>query len=843
MSEQVVDFGRYRLLPDQRLLVEGEIPVPLGGRAFDILMALVDRRSEVVSKDDLMRRVWGGQVVEDNTLAVHLSALRKALGDGKRYIGTVPGRGYQFVAPVEAVREAAAPSLEVASPGNLPRSGALLIGREAALAAVVSAIASAPLVTLAGPGGIGKTRLALAAGEQLAAEYTDGVWWVDLTAIGDPALVAGTVAQALGIQLGDAPPLPRLVAGLKGLRRLLILDNCEHVIAGVADLAVALREVGGVRLLATSLEPLSVAGELVQRLGPLAVPEASATALAAVSVPSVELFVARAQAAVQRFVLDDANVGAVVRMCRRLEGVPLALELAAVRAALLGANAMAQRLDGRLLELSSGRRDALPKHQTLRALLEWSHGLLSAAEQVVLRRLTVFAGGCTLEAAEAVVADAAVPDWQVAEHMASLIGKSLVIAERTAQGARYRLLETTRIFAAEQLEASGESASLAERHARYFTALFERANDAFERTPDSEWLQLYGSELDNVRVTLNFGLANTLYASIAIALAGTSANLFDRLGLQTEIRHYTDQAMAAVTEDTPRSTVALLLWRAATRRVNFDRLRALALAEQSAAIFLEVGDRQHRAAVLATVGAMQMMLGQRDTASATLHEAYGILSNAELPKSLMNAMVNLGNLCIVAKRPAEALPWYARTIELARSLKQLAVEGMALSNLAEAEFLLGRVDQAIAQLGEAIDCLRRLGRREYLAATLVSLAAILLLHGEVPAARPVAEEVFGIPGLGGSLLRLCLEEWALIAALEGHHVEAAQLTGFTGAAFMRSGEIRDPVPQQVYECLVCALKAELPPALFKACTAAGAQWTEEQAVAFAGEQLVSRRRQ
>jgi len=300
-------------------------------------MALVYRRSEVVSKDDLMRRVWGDQVVEENTLAAHLSALRKALGDGKqgiRYIGTVPGRGYQFVAPVEAVRQAAA-SLEPAASGNLPRAAAPLIGREAALVQVVSAIGATPLVTLTGSGGIGKTRLALAVGERMAGLYPDGVWWVDLTAVGDPALVAGTLARALGIQLGDGPPLPRLVTGLKDLRRLLILDNCEHVIAGVAELAVALRQTEDVRLLATSLEPLGVGGEQVERLGPLAVPAAeAATAAEALTVASVELFVARAVG--QGFALDEANVAAVVRVCRRLEGVPLALELAAARAALPG---------------------------------------------------------------------------------------------------------------------------------------------------------------------------------------------------------------------------------------------------------------------------------------------------------------------------------------------------------------------------------------------------------------------------------------------------------------------------------------------------------------------------
>jgi len=258
-SEQAVDFGRYRLLPTQRLLVEGGVPVPLGGRAFDILTALVERHREVVSKDELMHRVWGGQVVEENTLAVHLSALRKALGDGKsgsRYIGTVPGRGYQFVAPIAAAAKAQVPSVGSLMPGNLPLPGALMVGREAALAEVAAALRSAPLVTLTGSGGIGKTRLALAVGQQLAVDFADGVWWVDLTPIGEPALVVGTVARVLGIQLGDAPPLPRLVAGLKGLRRLLILDNCEHVIAGVAALVVALREVAGVRVLTTSLSAL-----------------------------------------------------------------------------------------------------------------------------------------------------------------------------------------------------------------------------------------------------------------------------------------------------------------------------------------------------------------------------------------------------------------------------------------------------------------------------------------------------------------------------------------------------------------------------------------------------------
>jgi len=719
--------------------------------------------------------------------------------------------------------------------------GALMVGREAALAEVASALRSAPLVTLTGPGGIGKTRLALAVGQQLAADFAEGVWWVDLTPIGNPALVVGTVARALGIQLGDAPPLPRLVAGLKGLRRLLILDNCEHVIAGVAALVVALRAVAGVRVLTTSLEPLGVAEEQVERLGSLAVPEASVgTAAEALAIPSVALFVARARAVAPAFVLDGQNVEAVVRMCRALEGVPLALELAAARAALLGANAVAQRLDGRLLELSSGRRDLLPKHQTLRALLEWSHGLLSVSERIVLRRLTVFAGGCTLEAAEAVAADAAVAEWRVAEHVASLIAKSLVIAERASQGARYRLLETTRVFAAEQLEASGASSTLAERHACYFTALFERADATWETTPDADWLRLYAPELDNALTAMDWALRDPGRAQIAIALGGAAGPLWQELGALTEAKPYLNRAVERIDKDTPIADAARLLKWAGVGWYNSNLPRYLTLMERSAVLYHQLGDRLRLAAVQGILGNTYVRSGRNAEAKALFDEAYETLTSSGHKKSLCALMNRRGILAARMNNNIEARNHYRRALALARELKRFTIENMVLLNLSEVEFALGSVERAVELIQEAIHGFRRNGPRDVLAVALANLTQYSILQGNLCDARPVAREAFTLAReTGGDILRNCLEPWALLGALEGRHRQAALLLGFTTARFAASGEIRGPTEQQIQDRLVPLLMAELPEDEILLLATEAAQWSEEQAGDFTFHELIS----
>ena len=326
MDEHAISFGPYRLLAAQRLLLEGDKPVRLGSRAFDILTALVERAGEVVGKEELIARAWPKTFVEEANLKIQVSALRRALGDGQggnRYVVTVPGRGYNFVAPIrreEPSRASPPPTIAPAALHNLPFATTRMIGREETVATLVSRLSRQRLVTVVGPGGIGKTTVALAVAERMIGSYEHGVWLVDLAPLGDPRLVPSAVATVLGLEIRTEDPLPALVAALRDNRMLLLLDNCEHVIDAVAGLAAALLSgAPGVSILATSREPLGVAGEREYRLGPLGSPQPSSglTAAEAAAFPAVQLFVERVTAIVEDFALTDANAPLVVEICRQ----------------------------------------------------------------------------------------------------------------------------------------------------------------------------------------------------------------------------------------------------------------------------------------------------------------------------------------------------------------------------------------------------------------------------------------------------------------------------------------------------------------------------------------------
>jgi predicted ATPase/DNA-binding winged helix-turn-helix (wHTH) protein len=565
-AEGAISFGPFRLFPTQRLLFEGDKPVRLGSRAFDMLIALVEHPGEVVGRDELMARVWPNTHVDEGNLKFQISALRRTLGGGNRYLVNIPGRGYSFVAPVTPLDEAetAAPEPPEAVTGhNLPALLTRLVGRDETVSRLVGRFPRQRLLTIVGPGGIGKTSLALAVAEQFISTYEHGVWLIDLAPLSDPGLVPSALADTLGLQIRSEDSLPGLVASLRDKKMLLVLDNCEHVIEAAAALAVTvLTAAPGVQVLATSREPLRIEGEHVHRLSPLASPPTSAplTAAEALGYSAVQLFVERTAATLDEFELTDTDAPIVADICGRLDGIALAIELAATRIDTFGVRGVAAHLDDRFQLLTRGRRTALPRHRTLRATLDWSYQLLPEPERVVLRRLAIFAGGFTEEAASAVAAGAEIAASGVVEALANLVTKSLVSVDVGGVIARYRLPETIRAYALEKLAESGEREQIARRHAEYHLSLFERAEAEAETRPMAAWLAEYLPRIDNLRIALDWAFSPGGDTPIGVALTAASVPLWVDLSLMAECRRHIERALArldAVADLDPRQEMHL----------------------------------------------------------------------------------------------------------------------------------------------------------------------------------------------------------------------------------------------------------------------------------------------
>ena len=554
MDEETFAFGSFRLIPAQRILLEGGEPLRLGSRAFDILVALIERAGETVSKEELIARAWPDTTVEEAALRVHVAALRKALGDGRdgrRYIANNPGRGYTFVAPI--MRENASPALVApngtAESGSLPTLLTRIVGRDEIIAALSTRLARRRFLTIVGPGGIGKTTVAVAVADRARMSYKDGAWFVGLASLSDPDLVPSAVGAALGVRPSGGDYTRALAAWLRDRTALLVLDSCEHVIGATAALAeTVLNAAPAVSILTTSREPLRAEGETLHRLAALELPLDSVDLAAeALRYPAVQLFNERATAATDEFVIRDSDVPAVLEICRRLDGIPLALELAAARVGVFGVRDLAAHLDDRFRLLTAGRRTALPRHQTLGAALDWSYQLLPEEEQAVLRRLSVFAGEFPLEAAVAVTADPGSPD--IVDSLANLVGKSLVAADPRGDVSQYRLLDTTRLYALEKLKSLGEFRQIARRHAEYYRAAFAPAEAESELRPQAEWLTIYGRHLPNVRAGLDWAFSPDGDPQIGVALTVAVVPLWDQLSLLGECRERVERALAVLEGD------------------------------------------------------------------------------------------------------------------------------------------------------------------------------------------------------------------------------------------------------------------------------------------------------
>ncbi len=481
MDDGNVAFGAFRLIPAQRMLLRDGVPLHLSSRALDILIALVESAGETIPKERLISRAWPDTVVGEAALRVHVAALRKALGGsqtGTRYVANVPGRGYSFVAPLALRREQPAPARPDAPTlaGNLPMPLTRFIGRDTVISTLSTRLAERRLLTIIGPGGIGKTRTAVAVAEVLTPSFRDGLLFVDLGSLSDPNLVLSGLGAALGISLIGIDPLTGLKEWLRGKHALIVFDSCERVITTAASLAEELLRVAPqVHILATSREPLRAEAEWLYRLVSLAVPPRSTapTIEAALHYSAIELFVERAAASAGRFPFGPADLPAITEICRRLDGVPLALELAAAQVGVLSIKTLTARLDDPFAVLTNGRRTAPARHQSLRAAMDWTYDSLPQAEQLILQRLSVFRADFTMDAAIAVAADNHVSTADVFDGVRNLVMKSLVATDINGDPTFYRLLHTTRLYALERLAESGEPERLRRRHDEFYRELFE----------------------------------------------------------------------------------------------------------------------------------------------------------------------------------------------------------------------------------------------------------------------------------------------------------------------------------------------------------------------------------
>ena len=610
--------------------------VPVGGRAFEIVEILAEQAGELVTKDELMSRIWPGAVVLENTLQVHTAAVRKALGPYRSLLKTELGRGYRLLGkwtvrhqdvprhPSGLQRISAAHELP---PTNFPTLVTRVIGRAGAGQRLRDLLSAYRVVTLTGPGGIGKTTLGLKVARRMLGEFADGGWLVELASLADPDLVPSAVASILGLKIsGETISADSVARAIAAQRIILVLDNCEHVVDAVADLTeVIVRQCPHTTILATSRETLRVDGECVYRVQPLEVP---ATELAdpdhILAHSAVELFVSRARAQTPDFSPPAGQITTIAAICRHLDGIPLAIEFAAARAAMLGVQQVTADLRDRFALLTRGRRTALPRHRTLRAALDWNHNLLPDAERRLFRRLAVFPAGFTLDAAVAVMADTGLSRAAVTEDVVNLVTKSLVMPDGSDSGTRWYLLETIRAYALEKLAESGEHLSTARLHAEYFrNIVVSNATEPISSLTMQD-VRRQCSELDNTRAAIDWSFSPEGDPAIGVALVAAFAPVWIHLSLLGECRRRAEQALGMLGRNLRLTQglecgllMALGLALTLTHGPTEQTRNVVATARRLA---VEIGNIDAQLRMLFAQWSMELIMGENGAALATARQ-------------------------------------------------------------------------------------------------------------------------------------------------------------------------------------------------------------------------------
>ena len=840
---KIYDIGPFRLDSGAGVLTRSGVPVALGSRGVAVLSALVERANAYVSKGSIIDAAWPGVVVEESNLAVQISAIRRVLAQapgGGRWIETLARRGYRFVGPRTELRD----DLPRGGVGGIQRSNlpALLtsfVGRERELVEIKRLLPGKRLLTLVGVGGIGKTRLALQVAAEVMDAYRDGVWVVELGSITDRFLVPTTVAQVLGVQERMGTPLTQTLCNyLKSRQLLLILDNCEHLLDACARLTDAiLCGAAEPTILATSREPLRVAGEQTYPLPTLSLPDPTASAEMMRSSEAVQLFVERAQRQQPDFGLTIDRAPAVAQLCIHLDGIPLALELAAARIRSLSIEQINARLDHRFRLLTSGTRTALPRQQTLRATLDWSFDLLAEQERTVLRRLAIFPGGFTLEAASSVVSDEMNDEYAVIDLLSQLVARSLVVADTNDAGARYRLLETTRAYALEKLAEADETDAVKRRHAQYFRDLFARAPDDWLRMSDADWHDAYLPELDNVRAALDWALGAGGEPAIGIALAGASGAVWLELALRSEGRQRLDAAIARVgpqtsVADQARLWLALgLLWSTAAPA------QAVAALERAIELYRRLRDASRLGYALVRLGRMWVFMGRFEHAEPLLAEAFPVLERAGPPKALASYFEGVGFLKMLPGDVPGARMQFEKALSLYRTAGAESAALAMLLNLADMTWALGDLDTALTGFREAGALMRKspLFTKDMLGVCLTNLAGVHTERGELAEALAAASEGLPLRKEGGHAW-VALNHLALRAALADKVANAARLAGYADATHAAKDAPRQPNEARARDRLQGLLRENLSPDELERLLAEGARMSEDEACRLALEE-------
>lgn len=831
-----IRVGEFELFPSERVLSAAGRPVELGARAFDLLSVLVESPGRLVTKAVLLERVWPKVIVDENNLPAQIASLRRVLG--AQAIRTVPGFGYRLELQVShgAVALAAAPA-EPAWPAAIaptPASPLLpvppvldssqsqergprlsiprrtwpsrlgpLVGRENEVRDVQAALSRACLVTIVGVAGVGKTRLAQEILTLEAGKPDAAVAWIPLAPIHDAQLITSAIALALGLSLPDGlDGFTALSQALERIPVLLILDCAEHLADALATLLTELvSRARGVRALVTSQAPLGIAGEVVYRLAVLQVPDRHAPQDEIPYCSAIELFAQRASAADRSFAMSSTNTALVAEICRRLDGIPLALELAAARVPALGLATLLERLDDRFRLLKLAGHGADPRHDTLHAAFDWSYSLLPPAEQRIFNLLGTFTGSFSLKAAVRCVTDETTDESEAVDLISRLVDRSLVTV-LAVDPPRYTLLETARHYALGKLTADGELQSARARMASAMLELIDQSYEEYWSLDESLWLHRYEPDLDNVRSAIDWALLND--AALGVALFGSAWPLFVETDLQGEGRTRYSQVLALLSDSLSRLRVGRFWEAIASHDSTRQCDRARYAADLAAAKYAETQHtRSHYYALL-----LIAFNWRADTTAAwAAYDAARAMEDPTWPSRVLTyGAMTEGALLMCAGKLVEARASYERAVRLAL----LTSERQALAatvSMVELDIACGNTEAAL-QLGRPLVLsLRHLGRRETRFEVLVLTFSALILEGQIEEARSMGAELYELAlRLDTSRLYLALDAMALLACMEQRFALAAQIALYADSTHLVHGLVRRrPAEERMRSAVVSAL--------------------------------------